>query len=241
MRKLYIILLLLSFTLLSIFAVDDATKEFDTPLYRELEHGIKSNEDMVTVTSLFNGYMDSSLSTFEKARAENLYLRYLADNGEKEEAEKHLEKEKEYYSAILNEDVPEVLKRIAELDYSSAKTYIDGNLSNGLENSNLTKKAVKDYPEEAFFIITDGWRLIYTPQIAGGSNKNAIKELEPLLESLEELSLSNVYSLYGALAMAHYNRKDYDKGREYLDRAFAIYYGEPALLELDENLRKKMK
>ena len=41
--------------------------------------------------------------------------------------------------------------------------------------------------------------------------------------------------------MAHYNRKDYDKGREYLDRAFAIYYGEPALLELDENLRKKMK
>ena len=50
MRKLYIILLLLSFTLLSIFAVDDATKEFDTPLYRKLEHGIKSNEDMVTVT-----------------------------------------------------------------------------------------------------------------------------------------------------------------------------------------------
>ena len=41
--------------------------------------------------------------------------------------------------------------------------------------------------------------------------------------------------------MAHYNRKDYDKGREYLERAFAIHYGEPALLELDENLRKKMK
>ena len=96
MRKLYIILLLLSFTLLSIFAVDDATKEFDTPLYRELEHGIKSNEDMAIVTSLFNGYMDSSLSTFEKARAENLYLRYLLDNGEKEEAEKHLDKENEY-------------------------------------------------------------------------------------------------------------------------------------------------
>ena len=36
-------------------------------------------------------------------------------------------------------------------------------------------------------------------------------------------------------------RKDYDKGREYLDRAFDIHYGEPALLELDENLRKKMK
>ena len=238
MKKFFVLFLVLIFAL-PLFSVTDSLKKFDIPSWLSLEEATKCNMDKDVVEPLYLSFVSSNVSMFEKARAEYLYSRYLVDRGEKEEAKKHLEEEKKYMD--LMDDKDEVLSLMAKIDYTSAKTYISRDLSSGLENSNLTKEAVKKYPEEAYFIITDGWRLIYTPQIAGGSNKNAINKVEKVLQALDKLSVSNTYSAYGALATAHYNRKNYKESMDYLSKAFDIYYGEPPLLELKENLEKKLK
>ncbi len=108
-----------------------------------------------------------------------------------------------------------------------------------MENSNLTKKIYSEYPDEVSIVITNAWRLIYTPQIAGGSNKNAIKILLPLLDEIEKISEEDLYSIYGALATAYYNRKDYVAAKEYLAEALDIFSGEKTILELKEKLDKK--
>ena len=51
----------------------------------------------------------------------------------------------------------------------------------------------------------------------------------------------NRYSVYGALATAHFNRKNYRESKEYLSLAFDIYYGEPPLIDLEKDLEKKLK
>ena len=240
MRKKALFLLLFILALTPLFSINDSLKAFDTKEWLELEEVIKCNKERNIVDPFYYSFIESNVTDFEKARAEYLYGRYLADNDYEDEAKKHLEYNKKYLDAMDKSN--EILNLIARIDYSSAKTYISKDyLGSGLENSNLTKEAIKKYPDEAYFIITNGWRLIYSPQIAGGSNKNAIKGLEPLLKEIDGLSISNRYSLYGALATAHFNRKNYNESREYLSLAFDIYYGEPPLLELERDLEKKLK
>ena len=240
MRKIVLFLLALLLSVTSLFAFTDQLRQFDTAEWLELEEAIKCNKDRSTVDTKYSQYIEADVSEFGKARAEYLYSRYLVDNGYKDEAENHLVLEKNYLDIMDKSN--EVLYLIAKIDYTSAKTYITKDyLSSGLENSNLTKEAVKKYPDEAYFILTNGWRLIYTPQIAGGSNKNAIKVLEPLLTEIDSLSILNRYSVYGALATAHFNRKNYRESKEYLSLAFDIYYGEPPLIDLEKDLEKKMK
>lgn len=239
MKRIALLLTVFVLALAPLFSYTDSLKVYDTEAWLGLEGAIKSNKDRSVVDPLYSSFVSSDASSFEKARAEYLYSRYLVDNGFKDEATAHLEKEKSYLDSMDTDN--NVLYLIAQLDYTSAKTYIKKDyLSTGLENSNLTKEAVKKYPEEAYFVVTNGWRLIYTPQIAGGSNKKAIKGLEPLLEESDKLSVFTLYSLYGALATAHYNRKDYRESNQYLSLAFDIYYGEPPLVELEMNLEKKL-
>ena len=240
MRKKVLFLLILVLALTPLFSITDSLKVFDTKEWLELEEVIKCNKERSIVDPVYSSFIQSDVTDFEKARAEYLYSRYLADNDYKDEAKEHLVYNKNYVDSMDKSN--EILNLIAQLDYSSAKTYISKDyLGAGLENSNLTKEAIKKYPEEAYFIITNGWRLIFTPQIAGGSNKNAIKEMEPLLGNIDTLSLSNVYSLYGALATAHFNRKNYEESSTYLSLALDIYNGEPALMELKKDLEKKLK
>ena len=239
MKKLILLLFVFVISLAPVFSITDSLKKFDTESWLGLEEAIKSNKERSVVDPLYSSFIISDVSNFEKARAEYLYSRYLVDNGYKDEAKEHLEIEKTFMDGMDESD--EILSLIARIDYTSAKTYIIKDyLSTGLENSSLSKEAVKKYPDEAYFIVTNGWRLIYTPQIAGGSNKNAIKVLEPLLNVTDELSVSNRYSAYGALATAHFNRKNYEESNQYLSLAFDIYYGEPPLLELKKDLEKKL-
>ena len=240
MRKKVLFLLILVLALTPLFSITDSLKVFDTKEWLELEEVIKCNKERSIVDPVYSSFVQSDVTDFEKARAEYLYSRYLADNDYKDEAKEHLVYNKNYVDSMDKSN--EILNLIAQIDYSSAKTYISKDyLGAGLENSNLTKEAIKKYPDEAYFIVTNGWRLIYTPQIAGGSNKNAIKGLEPILKEIDNISISNKYSAYGALATAHFNRKDYKESKEYLDLAFDIYYGEPPLLELERDLEKKLK
>ena len=240
MTKKILSIFILFLSLSPLFSITDQLKQFETDGWCRLEKVIKDNEDRSIVDVEYSSYMESDVSHFEKARGEYIYSRYLADNGYREEAKEHLKQEKTYLDDM--DKTNDIIYMIARIDYTSSKTYIDKDyLSSGLENSNLVKEAVKKYPEEAYFIITNGWRLIFTPQIAGGSNKNAIKEMEPLLGNIDTLSLSNVYSLYGALATAHFNRKNYEESSTYLSLALDIYNGEPALMELKKDLEKKLK
>ena len=224
MTKKILSIFILFLSLSPLFSITDQLKQFETDGWCRLEKVIKDNEDRSIVDVEYSSYMESDVSHFEKARGEYIYSRYLADNGYKEEAKEHLKQEKTYLDDM--DKTNDIIYMIARIDYTSSKTYIDKDyLSSGLE----------------YFIITNGWRLIFTPQIAGGSNKNAIRELEPLLGNIDTLSLSNVYSLYGALATAHFNRKNYEESSTYLSLALDIYNGEPALMELKKDLEKKLK
>lgn len=238
MKKTFAFALLLTLSI-SLFAFTDSLLQFDTSLWLALDESVKCNREVEEVMDNYNRYIGQDLTSFERARAEYVLCRYYADRSDLEKAKEHMERQR----AVLDEDPieSEVLRTIGEMDYSASRTYVEKNLSSGLENSNLTKKAFNDFPDEVYMTVVNAWRLIYTPQIAGGSNKNAIKILEPLLDKIETLSIGNRYSIYGALSMAHYNRKDYEEGMEYLEKAFSIYDGEIALLELKDKLRKKLK
>ncbi|MGN1163263.1 MAG: hypothetical protein ACI4S4_00510 [Candidatus Ornithospirochaeta sp.] len=239
MKKTIAIALIICLITFSISAYTDSLLQFDTPLWLELDESVKCNKDPETVSECYSSYTEGDITVFERARAEYVLCRYYSDRGDYEKAMEHMEKQKETLSTSSIES--EVLSLIAEMDLSSSKTCVEKDLSSGLENSNLTKKAFKEYPEEVYIAVVNAWRLIYTPQIAGGSNKNAIKNLEPMIADIGSYSVGNQYSIYGALAMAHYNRKDYKEAKEYLSMAFEIYDGEPTLLDLGEKLEKKLK
>lgn len=238
MKRLIVILTLLSLLPLLLFAYTDSYAEYDRNTdWNALYSAIKNNKGKSEVKSLYDNYISSNITNIEKARAEYNMVRYWVDNGESESAEVHLEREKE---AVENlEETSGVLYDISRADLTSAEYYITKDMFTGMENSSLTKKLYSSYPDEVYVVLMNAWRLIYTPQIAGGSNKNAIKILLPLFESSSTLCEQNRYSLYGALATAYYNRHDYVASRECLEEAFKIYSGEKTLLELKEKLDNK--
>lgn len=238
MKRLLVILTLLSLLPALLLAYTDSYSEYDNNTdWNALYSAIKNNRGRSEVESLYETYISSGIANIEIARAEYNMVRYWVDSGDTESANVHLEREKE---AVDNIEVSSgVLYDISMADLTSAEYYITKDMFTGMENSSLTKKLYSSYPDEVYVVLMNAWRLIYTPQIAGGSNKNAIKILLPLLEIRSSLCEQNRYSLYGALATAYYNRHDYETSREYLEEALKIYSGEKTLLELKEKLDNK--
>lgn len=236
MKRKILILVVLLLPLLSLSAYSDSWLEYDCLDWRALFSAIRNNRGTSEVESLYSNYMKNSLTPQETARAEYNMVRYYMDNGNREKAEEHYERQKAAAGECTGDDV---LSRITTAEITASDYYITKDMITGMENSKHTKKLYEDFPDEVYIVLMNAWRLIYTPQIAGGSNKNAIKILTPLLGDTASMCEENVYSLYGALATAYYNRHDYEESREYLDRALAIYSGESALLEIKEKLDKK--
>lgn len=225
-------------TLLPLFSYTDSFSKYnEKDEWKAFFRAIKENKDKEEVDRLYSLYISSDLSDVEISRAEYNYIRYLVDNKEADEAKLHLKKQEEAIERMEGKN--DYLSSYSHLDYISSSYYITKNISKGIENSNQTKELYKKYNDEITIIITNAWRLIYTPQIAGGSNKNAISILLPLLEEKEIISEEDLYSIYGALSTAYYNRKDYDNAKAYLKLALEIYNGEPTILELKEKLDKK--
>lgn len=238
MKKILIILSLLLFSSFLLFSYTDSYSTYNSnPQWQAFIKAIKNNNEKGEVESLYSKYLSENLTAEEKARAEYNMVRYLVDNDHKKEAEEHLALEKASVSDMEERD--DVLALISRADYSSAEYYISKDMFKGMENSSLTKELYSSHPEEIYVTLMNAWRLIYTPQIAGGSNKNAIKLLLPLLEEKEKMSQQDLYSLYGALATASYNRKDYSQAKEYLALALDIYSGEPTIITLKEKVSKK--
>lgn len=238
MKKIAIILLIILSTSSLLFAYKDSFNDYnDNSDWKSLFEAIKEDRGKTEVESLYNKYVSSDISNIEKARCEYNYIRYLVDSGEIDEAKKHLQIEKEIVENLEESD--DFFAKYSKVEYSSSQYYVSKELFHGLESSNKTKELYKEYPDEISVIILNAWRLIYTPQIAGGSNKNAIKILLPLLDSLDIISTEDRYSLYGALATAYYNRRDYVTAKEYLNLTLEIFSGEKTILELKEKLDKK--
>ncbi len=238
MKKTTILLIMLAVISSLLFSYTDSYAEYNDNLeWQAFIRAVKCNDSVSEVESLYRKYLSGNLSAEERARAEYNMVRYLVDNDRKDEAEKHLELDRAAVDEM--EGRSDILALISRCDYSSASYYISKDMFKGMENSSMTKELYASHSDEIYVVLMNAWRLIYTPQIAGGSNKNAIKELLPLLEERTRMSESDLYSLYGALATAYYNRKDYSSAKEYLALALDIYHGEPTILELKEKLSKK--
>lgn len=238
MRRFLLALIIFLLSLSALFAYTDSFSLYNQNSdWKSFFRAIKDDRGKGEVESLYEKYVSSSIDDIEKARAEYNMIRYLVDSGYKEEAEEHLENQRIIAESM--EDREDYLAQVTKLDYISSRYYVTKELFLGMENSNLTKKIYSEYPDEVSIVITNAWRLIYTPQIAGGSNKNAIKILLPLLDEIEKISEEDLYSIYGALATAYYNRKDYVAAKEYLAEALDIFSGEKTILELKEKLDKK--
>lgn len=235
-RTLIFICLLLFIT--PLFAASDYFAPFGSnPLFEQMVTDIYNDEDYSTVMASYNNYASEKLSAIERDRAEYLIVRYLKDNDYTEEAKEHLKVEKE----ILEDIEAGLYYDIAKMNYTSSSYYVTGNMGTGLENSNLAKANQKKYPEDYYVLLTNARRLIFTPQIAGGSNSNALKILEPLLKEEDNLNILDRYSLYGALAAAHYNKGHYSEAKNYIDKAPSIFSGEPYIVKLKEKINKKVK
>ena len=238
MKKILLIFTLIIFSSALLFSYTDSYAEYNrNSEWQALMKAIKDNDGKAEVESLYRKYLSGDLTPEEKARAEYNMVRYLVDNDYKDEAEEHLALDKAAVDEMDGRS--DVLALISRADYSSAEYYISKDMFKGMENSSLTKELYSSYPDEIYVVLMNAWRLIYTPQIAGGSNKNAIKELLPLLDERDKMSQADLFSLYGALATAYYNRKDYSSAKEYLALALDIYHGEPTIISLKEKLSKK--
>ncbi len=238
MKKTTVTLLLLLALSPLLFSYTDSYSRYNDNLeWQAFIRAVKCNDGKAEVVSLYKKYLSGELSAEERARAEYNMVRYLVDNDFKDEAEEHLALDKAAVDEMENRS--DILALISRADYSSASYYISKDMFKGMENSSQTKELYSSHSDEIYVVLMNAWRLIYTPQIAGGSNKNAIKELLPLLEERGKMSDNDLYSLYGALATAYYNRKDYSSAKEYLALALEIYHGEPTILELKEKLSKK--
>lgn len=129
-----------------------------------------------------------------------------------------------------------------EIEYYSAKYYVDKKISDGIENSSLTKELYSKYPDDVFSIMTEAWRLIYTPAIAGGSPRKAIKLLDALMKGYEDkLCTLDKYSTYCALAIAYNLREEYSTAEKYFKLAFKYFDSESDILSSYKSNAKELK
>ena len=114
MKRKVVFLLALVLALTPLFSINDSLKVFDTKEWLELEEVIKCNKERSIVDPVYSSYIKSDITDFEKARAEYLYARYLADNDYKDEAKEHLEYNKNYVDSMDKSN--EILNLIAQID-----------------------------------------------------------------------------------------------------------------------------
>lgn len=241
MRKTLITLLLFFAAVSAAFAYSDSYSYlWETEEYPSLIKSIKNNEAEMIVLKDYDAFMNADFSFADKSRIEYHMVRYYMDNGNREKAEEHLELEKAYFSQI-DKNENDMKKSIAELDLLSAEYYVEKKLNKGLGSSNLTKQLYKDHPQEYYIALTEAFRLLNTPHIAGGSPKRALELFEKIEKEADGMNDLDRYSLYSGLGMSSYERKKYSESKEYFDKAMEIYESDIAMEEYLEDLAKKGK
>ena len=239
MKKTFLVILTLLMVMPAFAAYHDSyAYRWENPNYENLMDSLKRNEPVETVKANYDAYMQDDIPDHEKSLMELHMVRYYMDRGMQEEAEVHYNREKELYD---NASFPsEKDQMIAEFDLLSDEYYIWLNsMGAGLSSSNIGKELFKMDPYEYRIAVSEGFRLLSTPHIAGGSPKRGLKLFREILEEVDGMNKLDRYSLYSGLGMSAYTRKEYDASREYFQEAVKIYPADPAMLEYMEKLEKK--
>ncbi|HIS13080.1 MAG TPA: hypothetical protein IAA76_00655 [Candidatus Ornithospirochaeta stercorigallinarum] len=206
--------------------------------YQALLDVIKNGGSAEAAENAYMKYISKNIDDISASRTEYQMVRYYVDTGNEEKAEEHLDKERSYYNAALSSDASELEIRTAEADLISAEYYLTGKMGTGMESSKLTKNLYKDYPNEFYIAIQEAFRLLYTPPIAGGNSKKALRIINDVESNAEGISRLDYYSMLVAKAMALSKTDEYDESDEYLDRAQEIYTFDNAVEDIRKNNRR---
>lgn len=206
--------------------------------YQALLDVIKNGGSAEAAENAYMKYISKNIDDISASRTEYQMVRYYVDTGNEEKAEEHLDKERTYYDAALSSDASELEIRTAEADLISAEYYLTGKMGTGMESSKLTKNLYKDYPNEFYIAIQEAFRLLYTPPIAGGNSKKALRIINDVESSSEGISKLDYYSMLVAKAMALSKTDEYDESDEYLDRAQEIYTFDNAVEDIRKDNRR---
>ena len=226
------ILLIIALSLLCLAAASAYTDSFSSmnndPLFLAMLDVVKNGGSQDDAEAAYAAYTAQDISETDRSRAEYHMVRYYMDMGNEDMAWKHLEKEKEAYESIP-ETADEVQRLTAQADMVSAEYYITGKMGTGMESSNLMKELYNKYPDEFYAAIQEAFRLLYTPPIAGGSSKKALRLINEVEADMDGISKLDNYSMLMAKAMALSKNKEWDESDEYLDRATSIYTFDTAI------------
>lgn len=230
-KKTFLLICLLLISLTSLFAYQDSFKASSTkPLYVKLISAIKNGESESIVLNSYNDYLNSGITPVESCRIEYHLARYYKDIKNKDEARKHISLMKSKLDSLPS-STSDFEKLVCQTEYTSADFYVDRNLSVGLNNSNLAKELYKKFPNEVFSNMNEAWRLIYSPAIAGGSPKKAIKILDGVMKDYSKNLVDlDKYSIYCAYAIAENKRENYQEADEYFNKAFKYFTKETEIV-----------
>ena len=231
MKRLFTLIALLLIAASSAFAYTDSFSEMHSdPLFLELLDVIKNGKTPEEAAAAYSAYVSQEDDPVALSRVEYHMVRYYMDMDMEDEATEHLKREKEMLAEIP-EDVEEVEKLAAKVDATSSEYYVTGKLGVGMENNKLVKEMYKRFPDEFYAAVQEGFRLIYAPPIAGGSNRKALRIFEDVEKNAEGISYLENYSMLMGKAMALSGLERYDESDEYLDRAESIFTFDKAIEE----------
>lgn len=180
-------------------------------------------------------FLASDAAPEEKIRAEYQVIRYYMERGNREKGQEHLER-LEGFLGLIPEDAPAVRRDIAEGDRMAAVYYVHGGIGNGLANSGKIRELYGKYPEEISVVLNEAFRYLYTPPIAGGSSKKAMRILREI--NPETLSVPDLFSYYVAMAMVLSDQEDFDGSDEYVAKALGFYTADPGLEQVMRDNRR---
>ncbi len=239
MKRCILIILLLTAAVFTVSAYQDSFASANSnPLFSSLITALKNEEKESVIIPLYEAYTSSDISMTERSRIEYHMARYYKDIRNKAKAKEHVDLEG-FYMDQIGSDASEYERLVAEVDYTSARYYVNKEMSVGIENSKLTKALYEKYPDEFYAAITECWRLIYTPAIAGGSYRKAIRLLSDIEKNREGISYLDEAGLYTALGYAHAQREEYDDAYAYLTKAKTFYKKDPLVLETLKEVEEK--
>ena len=235
------IMLIIPMTLLCLASLCAYTDSFSTmnndPLFLAMLDVVKNGGSPEDAEEAYAAYMAQDISETERSRAEYHMVRYYKDMGNDDMAWEHLGREQKAYESI-DESTSEVERLTAQADMVSAEYYITGKMGTGMESSYLMKDLYNKYPDEFYTSIQEAFRLLYTPPIAGGSHKKALKIINAVEADMDGISRLDTYSLLMAKAMALSKSKEWEESDEYLDRATSIYTFDTAIDDIRRDNRR---
>lgn len=238
MKRLISTLIIICIFLSGLYAYTDSFQEMQSsPLFLSLLSVIKNGGEVEEAEKAYQAYIESTDDPVALSRVEYHMVRYYMDSGMKDEAERHLLIEKDMMDKIP-EDEEGVRKLATEVDATSSEYYVTGKLKAGMNNNKLVKEMYKNYPDEFYAAIQEGFRLLYAPPIAGGSSKKALRIFNDVEENQTGISYLDHYSLLVGKAMALSETEKYEESNEYLEKAESIYSFDPAFEEIRDNNEK---